>query len=114
MGYYNGSGCVAGGGSTVSLFEHFIWYGTHNVYQLTDSVTTRKGGVSKATAQAEKGSIDMQTHQFTWGSAWHWSPNCKGRKKDVTYSQISDSNLYELTITEDVIKAKLDNGAWVS
>ncbi|MBO7686550.1 MAG: hypothetical protein J6V72_09210 [Kiritimatiellae bacterium] len=114
MGYYTGSGCVSGGGSTVSLYEHFIWYGGHNVYQLTDTVTTRKGGVTKATAQAEKGSIDMQTYQFWWNGNYHWSPNCKGRKKDVNYSQISDSNLYELTVTEEVIKAKLDNGAWVS
>lgn len=114
MGYYNGNGETTGGGSSVSLYEHFIWYGAHNVYQRTTSTTTRKSGVSLATAKAEQGDLNMQTHQFTFGASWHWSPNCKGTKKQVSYSQIGGSNLYELSITNETIQAKLDNGGWVS
>lgn len=114
MGYYTGNGETTGGGSSVSLYEHFIWYGAHNVYQRTESKTTRKSGVSLATAEAEKGDINMQTYQFNWGGNWHWSPNCKGTKKQVSYSQIGGSNLYELSITNETIQAKLDGGGWIS
>lgn len=114
MGYYTGDGETTGGGSNVSLYEHFIWYGAHNIYQRTTSTSTRKSGVSLAVAQAEQGDINMQTHQFVYGSAWHWSQNCKGTKTTVSYSQIGGSNLYELSITNETIQAKLDNGGWVS
>ena len=114
MGYYTGNGEVTSGGSSVSIFEHFIWYGAHNVYQRTNTVTTRKAGVSLATAQGTTSECNMQTYQFTWGNSWHWSPNCKGTKKEVAYSQIDGSNLYEMTIADSTIAAKLDNGGWVS
>lgn len=114
MGYYSGNGVTTNGGSSVSIYEHFIFYGGHNVYQRTGSKTTRKSGVSLATAEAEKGDINMQNYQFNWGAAWHWTPNCKGTKKQVSYSQIGGSNLYELSITNETIQAKLDNGDWIS
>ena len=114
MGYYTGNGETTGGGSSVSLYEHFIWYGAHNVYQRTKSTTTRKSGVSLETAKNESGDINMQTFQFNWGGNWHWSPNCKGTKKQVSYSQIGGSNLYELSITNETIQAKLDGGGWIS
>lgn len=114
MGYYTGSGEVTGGGSSVSLYEHFIWYGAHNVYQRTTSKTTRRCGVSLATAEAEHGDLNMQTYQFNWGGNWHWSPNCKGTKKQVSYSQIGGSNLYELSVTNETIAAKLDSGGWIT
>ena len=113
MGYYTGNGEVTSGGSSVSLFEHFVWYGAHNVYQRTTATRNRKAGVSLATAQAAQGNCDMQTYQFTWGSSWHWSPNCKGTKSSVSYSQINGSNLYELVTETETIQAKLDNGGWV-
>ena len=114
MGYYTGNGETTGGGSSVSLYEHFIWYGAHNVYQRTKSTTTRKSGVSLETAKNESGDINMQTFQFNWGGNWHWSPNCRGTKKQVSYSQIGGSNLYELSITNETIQAKLDGGGWIS
>lgn len=118
MGYYSGQGETTGGGSTVSLYEHFAFGGAHNVYQRTTSYTNRKAGVSLATAQAAQGDCNMQTHQFAWsitgGTAKHWSPNCKGSKSSVSYSQINGSNLYELVTETETIQAKLDNGVWVS
>ncbi len=114
MGYYTGNGVTTAGGSSVALHEHFIWYGGHNVYQQTKATTTTKRGVSLATAKAEESDINMETYQFHWGGNWHWSPNCKGTRKQASYSQIGDSNLYELSITNETIRAKLDNGGWVS
>lgn len=118
MGYYTGNGVVTGGGSSVGLYEHFFWFGAHNVYQRTNSSTNKKAGVSLSTAQAAQGSCDMQSHQFSWsianGTANHLSPNCKGSKSNVSYSQIDGSNLYELVTETETVQAKLDNGSWVS
>ena len=118
MGYYTGSGVRSGGGSTVGVYEHFIWYGSHNVYQQHTETTTRKSGVSLDTAASDVSSISMTDYRFTWSSgnasAWYNSCNCKGTTKNVKYSQIGDSNLYEMTIEIDTVKAKLDNGNWVS
>lgn len=114
MGYYTGSGVVTGGGSSPSIFEHFVWMGSHNVYQLTDATTVKRNGVSLATAQAEKGNTNMQDYRFTYGSSWYVAMNCKGTRKIVSYSQIGGSNLYELTVTTETVKAKLDSGGWVS
>ena len=113
MGYYAGSGETTGGGSSVSLFEHFIFNGAHNVYQRTATSTNRKAGVLLQAAQAAQGSCSMQTHKFTFGSSWYWSANCKGTRTNVSYSQINGSNLYELVTAEETIQAKLDEGGWV-
>lgn len=117
MGYYTGNGVTTGGGSSVSTLQNFIWYGSgHNVYQQINTTTVTKRGVSLSVAQSAKGSADLQTAQL-WDAAHNlycWSANCKGTRKNVSYSQIGDSNLYELTETTEIIKAKLDDGGWVS
>ena len=46
MGYYTGNGEITGGGSTISVYENFIWYGAHNVYQRRTATNTRRAGVS--------------------------------------------------------------------
>lgn len=116
MGYYNGSGVTTSGGKSVSVHESFVWYGAHNIYQMHDTTTVSYRGVSLATAKSKAGgTISMSAHQFVWsnGAFYHWSPNCKGSQTSVSYSQIGDSNLYEVHVTTDVIKAKLDDGGWV-
>ena len=113
MGYYTGSGVTSSGGESVSIAETFVFYGAHNVYQNTVSTVTRKSGVSLGTAQNEHSTINMNVNQFTWGSASHWTPNAYGTRKDVSYSQIGDSNLYDLIVTNSTIKCKMDNGEWV-
>lgn len=114
MGYYTGAGVTSGGGSTVGVFEQFVWFGAHNVYQKTTSTVTRKSGVSLSTAKSMESECNMSSYQFTWGASWHWSLNCKGNQRNVHYSQMGDTNLYEMTIENDSIQARLDNGNWVS
>ena len=118
MGYYSGNGVTTGGGSNISLLNHVVWHGSHNLYQRTESKTTRKSGVSKETAENEKSDINMSTHTFTFpipnGTANITAANCKGTKKQVSYTQINGSNLYELSITNETVQAKMDNGSWVS
>lgn len=118
MGYYKGKGVTTGGGSTVTVFENFLWNGVHNVYQRHTSTTTRKAGVSLETAKAAEGTCALSAHRFTWtangATSWHWSFNCKGTTVTARYAQINGSNLYELQVETDTVQAKLDDGGWVS
>jgi len=114
MGYYSGNGVTSGGGSNCAPFQTYMWGGFHTVYQRTTSTVTRKSGVSLEVAQNEVGSCNLSSNTFYIGSSWYNSFNCKGTRKNVSYSQIGDTNLYELTITNETIQAKMDNGSWVS
>ena len=112
MGYYNGNGVVSGGGSAVTPFESRIWYGYHTAYQKRTTKVNRKLGVALATAEAADSSSSLNHHTFTQGMVTRTYFNCKGTEVNVSYSQIGDSNLYELTTTTTVIKVREDNGAW--
>ena len=114
MGYYTGTGVTSGGGSTVAAFESRIWDGYHTAFQKKTTVVNRKPGVSLATAQAAEGSVNMSHHTFGSGFLTRTYFNCKGTQVNVSYSQIGESNLYELTTTTDTIQVKEDNGAWQS
>ena len=114
MGYYSGDGEITGGGSTVNQFQSMLWYGYHTAYQRKTTTVRRKAGVSLSTAQAEAGAINMQNQQFTSGGGTRTYFNSKGTQKNVSYSQINGSNLYELTITSDTIQVKEDGGDWQS
>lgn len=114
MGYYTGTGIVKGGGSAVSPFHTYLWNGFHTVYQRITSTTTQKPGVSGTTAQAELGECSLSSHTFYSGGSNYNAYNCKGTRKNVSYSQIGESNLYELNINNETIVAKLDDGSWVS
>ena len=114
MGYYTGTGVVVGGSDTISQFERYVWGGAHTVFQRCVEKVTRKSGVSLGTAQTEKSSMNLSNALFWNGTLNHTSFNCKGTTKDVSYSQIAGSNLYDLTITERTLSARNDNGGWES
>ena len=114
MGYYNGSGVTTGGGAVVTPFESRIWYGYHTAFQKRRTKVNRKLGVSLATAEAADGSSSLAHHTFTQGMVTRTYFNCKGTDVQVSYSQIGDSNLYELTTTTTTIQVREDNGAWQS
>ena len=113
MGYYTGNGVTTSGGSSVSPFETRIWYGVHTCYQRKTTTVNRRAGVSLSTAQAAKGSSDLKEHTFGSGNTRTYF-NCKGTVVNVSYSQIGDSNLYELVTTTDQLEAREDNGGWQS
>ena len=114
MGYYSGNGETTGGGSDITIFATYIAWGTpHTIYQRRNSATTRKNGVSLATAQGTEGNISMSDHEFQPGYADRYlAVLSKGTKSTVTYSQISGSNLYELDVTTDNYAVKKDSGSW--
>ena len=114
MGDYQGSGIVSGGGSSTNVFETRLWYGFHTCYQKKTTVNTVYPGVGITRAQQEIGAISMS--DFFGGNypngIWRRYSNAKGTQKSVSYSQINGSNLYELSVTNDSIAAKEDNGGW--
>lgn len=112
MGYYNGNGMISGGGSTTNVFQTLIWYGFHTCYQKKTTENTTLPGVSLARAKSEVGAISMSHLTIQQGGITRTYLNAKGTQKNVSHSQINGSNLYELSITNDSIAAKEDNGGW--
>ena len=112
MGYYNGDGVTSGGAEEISIAQTALVGEVLNVFRKDVRSVVRKSGVSLATAQAAHASMTSQKAQLWDGSWFFWVASAKGTKKDVTYSQIGDSNLYELSESTDVFTSKLNNGAW--
>ena len=116
MGYYNGNGVTSGGGETTSLMRTGPSpQGAYYLYQRVKSTVTTKNGVNLTTTQAER--ADMSMNYWTWPGGLV-EPGCRGTKKSVQYSQISESNLYQLAITNEVVQVRgkvgtYDSG-WVS
>ena len=125
MGYYKGKGVTSGGGESIASIGSYVFpNGTHTVSQLTVSTVTRLSGVSLATAKKAHAESNMsaihdwyQISSTTGGITFYKEvnfPNAKGTRKTISYSQIGDSNLYELSITDETLKARLDNNGWQS
>ena len=117
MGYYTGSGEVTGGGSTVSLMSYGPSVnGGYHIYQRTNSSTTRKGGLRYEEVKDVRSVMSMT---FWRRDAYSLVvPACRGTRKDVSYSQIEGSNLYELVETNEQIQVRVVEGdydsGWVS
>lgn len=114
MGAYTGSGIVSGGGSSTNVFQTMIWYGFHTCYQRKTTTNTVYPGVTLARAQQEESSISMSELYIVSGMVTRLYPNARGTQKTANYTQIGGSNLYELSVTNDSIAAKEDNGGWVN
>lgn len=116
MGYYRGSGVTSGGSSVPALTRTGPEFGgAYYVYQRTNATVTRMSGVSLDTAKSMQGDSALNFWQWPGGAV---EPGCRGWRREVSYSQIGDSNLYELTVTEEQIQVRGRQGAydsgWVS
>ena len=116
MGYYTGNGVTSGGSSTPTLVRTGPDVGgAYYVYQRINSTVTRKSGVSLSDAKAVIGDLNMNYWVWPGGRA---EPGCRGTRSQVSYSQIGDSKLYELSITEETIQVRGKQGSydsgWVS
>lgn len=110
MGYYNGSGVISGGGENYSVLRTFaiLGGGSFKVSQKNVFVNRRMSGVSLQQAQEKHESHDL--HAVYGGSgtlAWIVF-DAKGTKMIPSYSQIGESNLYELNITEETLTAYVE------
>lgn len=117
MGYYSGNGVVTGGGSVTNLRSTGPSVGgAYYTYNRTNSTVTARNGVSLAVAQAERASMEMSFYTYPVGSpvAGLVEPSCKGSRSSVAYSQISNSNLYSLTVTSEEVQFRGKVGTWDS
>ena len=114
MGYYSGSGVTSGGASEVNVFAYYMaWGAMHTIYQRRTSETVRKSGVALSTAKGSEGVVNMSDHQFASGQAdAYLALQSKGSKTSHSYSQIANSNLYELNSTTETFAVKKDSGGW--
>lgn len=116
MGYYTGNGVTSGGGSVPTLVRTGPDIGgAYYIYQRINTKVTRKSGVSLANAEAVKGDLNMNYWLWPGGRA---EPGCRGTRSQASFSQIGDSNLYELSITNETIQVRGKQGSydsgWVS
>ena len=116
MGYYTGNGVTSGGSSVPNLVRTGPDIGgAYYIYQRSNSTVTRKSGVSLEVAKAASGELNM--NYWTWPGG-RVEPGCRGTRSQVSYSQIGDSNLYELSITNETIQVRGKQGSydsgWVS
>ena len=114
MGYYSGTGVTSGGGEDVSIAQTLLVGTTLNVFRKDIVTTNRKSGVSLANAQGAHCSISTSNGDLTWGSWAVPMPNRSGTIVKTSYSQIGDSNLYELVTETDEFHHKLNSSNWDS
>lgn len=116
MGYYTGTGIVASGGSVPSSGGAFMLpkYGGRGFLKKTTTTTVTKfPGVSLATAQGNTG-VNNMVARAAWESdstGYFYDvvfPDCSGNSTSYTYTQISDSNLYEVIKTETTVTVAVD------
>lgn len=118
MGYYTGNGVVKGGAQDVGVIKESFLLGTlHRVYQRSSSTTTKISGVALSTAQSLcVGLANLTDLQITQSggtaTAWDVILACQGTKQSGSYSQIGDSNLYEVTLTNVTLEAS--ESGWTS
>ena len=111
MGYYQGSGVVKGGGESTRTLKSFYEWGSFAVRQKSVTSSVTLPGVSLATAQGTHASDNLTA--VSGGSndlAWIIF-DAEGTRNTVNYSQIADSNLYELTTTTETLSAWLSSNS---
>lgn len=105
MGYYTGTGVTVGGGESTRTLKSFYEWGSYAVRQKCVSETVRKPGVSLATAKNEHATDNLTAVGGGSGSLAWVIFDAEGTRKIVSYSQIGESNLYELNVTTETLNA---------
>lgn len=119
MGYYTGDGIVASGGSVPSSGGSFalpvidgLGGARGFLKKITTTTVTKYPGVSLETAQESRG-INNMIARGVWeqvGTKYFdvIFPDCSGNTTTYTFSQIGDSNLYELIKTYSEVTVTID------
>lgn len=110
MGYATSNGVIQSGGETTRLLKSFTEGGVWGVRQKSVTTSTHRSGVSLATCQSYHAS-DNLTSVAGGSGAYEWVViDAEGTRTYVQYSQIGDSNLYDLTVTTEKLNAWLSKG----
>ena len=107
MGYYQGSGIVTGGGESTRPLKAFYEWGSFAVRQKSVTQTVKYPGVSKTTAEGFHCSENLKAVNGGSGDLAWIIFDAEGTQTHVSYSQISDSNLYEVYVTTETLTASL-------
>ena len=107
MGYYNGGGIVSGGSDVKRTLRFMcaIGQGAYVVTQRAVSTIIKFPGVSLQYAGSKRGTASLTGVSGGSGTLAWVVPECEGSQTDYSYSQIGDSNLYELVETNNVYTA---------
>lgn len=105
MGAYTGNGIVTSGGESTRTLKTFYEWGSFAIRQKCVSATTTYRGVEKATAQGMHGSDNLTAIEGGSGNLAWIIFDAEGTKTTVSYSQIADSNLYEVNVTVETLSA---------
>ena len=101
----------AGGGENVSVVQQFWFWGVlYNVYRKEQTRVRRMSGVTLATAQSFGSWTNRVSKQIWNGSLYAYAD--VGKNIVYDYSQIGDSNLYEVTETTTEWWARISGGTW--
>ena len=119
MGYYTGSGVVTGGSKTIRPIKNLWWYGSHALLQKSEVQIkkypglplTASSGTSVASLSASSNLLPVTDGS---GSAAWVLYDVRGTRTSVSYSQISDSNLFEVVVTDEDLKVKYASGTAVT
>lgn len=111
MGYAAGKQVVMSGGESTRTLKTFFEGGAWGVRQKSVVQTVKMSGVSLATCQSYH-ATDALTAVSGGGGAYAWIIfDAEGVKTTVSYSQIGDSNLYDLTITTETLNAWMSSSS---
>ena len=111
MGYYQGSGVVKGGGESTRALKSFYEWGSFAVRQKSVTSSVTSPGVSLSTAQNAHASDNLSAVSGGSGSLAWIIFDAEGTRTTVAYSQIADSNLYELTTTTETLSAWMSSSS---
>lgn len=110
MGYYTGNGVITGGGESTNTLKTLYWYRAYAIRQRVTSQTIRRSGVSLAAAQAAHDTCNLTPVSGGSGDLGWVIYDAEGTRSTVSYSQVGDSNLYELNETTETIVASVASG----
>ena len=122
MGYRTYSsgdqGTVKGGSADISVIKETFLLGVlHRLYQKSTGIVRRYAGVSLSTAQTLcTASATLYNYKMTQSSgnatAWDTALSCCGTKQRASYSQIGDSNLYEVQVEDITLGVSESGSSW--
>ncbi len=105
MGAYTGNGEVVSRSESVTSLKSFYWYGAHSIQQKCVQTVTRIAGVTKARADTFHSSRSMSMVSGGSGALAWIVADAEGTAVDVAVSQMDNSNLYEVIVTQSVYTA---------
>lgn len=105
MGYAAGTSVTTSGGESTRTLKSFYEWGAFAIRQKAVTSSVKMSGVSLATCLSYHASDDLTAVSGGSGSGAWIIYDAEGTRVTVSYSQIGDSNLYDLIVTTETYNA---------